>query len=230
MLSNLGEGLLRGGQTMLQPIPEMDFSSPQSGFLNPEKMYAVDPTKLQEPWSQVSAQPTERGLLAQQSQSAEQQTSPDNTNITMNPKSSDIGGMKMSPMGLKTLTISEGVKFKPYRDSQKHWTIGVGHLMTKDDPHRAYSPDEVNNLLQQDLGRFEKTVNESVKVPLKQNEFDSLVHFAYNVGEGAFKKSSLLKTLNAGDRIGAAAKFMDWVKQPELRGRRLLEQKIFLGQ
>ncbi|TCB80102.1 hypothetical protein E0H89_00230 [Acinetobacter sp. ANC 3781] len=63
-----------------------------------------------------------------------------------------------------------------------------------------------------DLKRFEKTVNDLVKVPLTQNQFDSLVSLTYNIGTATFEKSTLLKKLNAGDYQGAAEQFTVWNK------------------
>jgi lysozyme len=55
-------------------------------------------------------------------------------------------------------------------------------------------------------------VRKYVTVPLSQGEFDALVDFAYNLGEGNFRSSTLLAKLNAGDRAGAAAEFSRWYK------------------
>jgi lysozyme len=49
-------------------------------------------------------------------------------------------------------------------------------------------------------------------VPLTQNQFDALVSLVFNIGGGAFRKSTLLKKLNAGDIQGAADQFLVWNK------------------
>jgi lysozyme len=74
----------------------------------------------------------------------------------------------------------------------------------------------------------ETTVNNLVKVPLTQNQFDALVSFVFNIGGGAFSKSTLLRKLNEKDYAGAADQFLVWVKQPELTGRRKNERAQFL--
>jgi LysM repeat protein/GH24 family phage-related lysozyme (muramidase) len=51
---------------------------------------------------------------------------------------------------------------------------------------------------------FEKVVSDAVKVPLTQNQFDALVSFAYNIGEGAFRDSTVLRRINTGDLAGGA--------------------------
>jgi lysozyme len=64
--------------------------------------------------------------------------------------------------------------------------------------------------LENELSKFEAAVNRLVTVELNQHEFDALVSFAYNCGEGALARSSILKCLNAGDREGAARGFALW--------------------
>lgn len=51
---------------------------------------------------------------------------------------------------------------------------------------------------------FEQVVADNVRVPLTQNQFDALVSFAYNIGEGAFRDSTALRKINAGDYAGGA--------------------------
>ena len=89
-------------------------------------------------------------------------------------------------------------------------------------------------LLRQDLKKFEGYVNSYVKVELTQNMYDSLVSFTYNCGGGALKSSTLLKLLNKGDYNGAAGQFEKWTKGggkvlPGLVKRRKEEKELFLS-
>lgn len=86
--------------------------------------------------------------------------------------------------------------------------------------------------MQNDLKRFEQTVNDAVTVLIDQNQFDALVSLAYNIGSGAFAKSTLLKKLNAGDYKGAADQFDVWVnaggkRMQGLVNRRAREEAVF---
>ncbi len=96
------------------------------------------------------------------------------------------------------------------------WTIGYGHTAAAGPPVPAagmtITAGEADAILARDLSRFEAAVARLVTVPLSQGEFDALVSFAFNVGEGALGRSTLLKKLNAGDRAGAAAEFGRWNK------------------
>ena len=77
-------------------------------------------------------------------------------------------------------------------------------------------------------------MNGAVNIPLNQNQFDALVSLAYNIGTGAFNKSTLVKKLNAGDILGAADQFDVWVNAGGKRmqgrvNRRAKEKALFLS-
>ena len=124
--------------------------------------------------------------------------------------------MKTSAAGRKLIEQREGVVLTAYRDSAGVLTIGVGHTSAAGSPTvtpgMTITAAEASEILYRDLAVFETAVNSLVKVPLNQNEFDALVSFAFNVGAGALKTSTLLKRLNAGDRKAAADQFLVWNK------------------
>jgi lysozyme len=64
-----------------------------------------------------------------------------------------------------------------------------------------------------DGAKFEGAIKRCVKVPLHQHEYDAYVSLAYNIGEGAFCGSTLVRKLNAGDYAGACAEISRWDKQ-----------------
>ncbi|MBI1929684.1 lysozyme [Candidatus Poribacteria bacterium] len=131
----------------------------------------------------------------------------------------------MSEKGKKLLAEWEGVKLQVYKDVAGLPTIGVGHLLTRDEltsgkiwirggPIKyanGLTKEQVMDLLGQDLEEFEKVVNNSVKVELKQNQFDALVSFTFNVGANAFKNSTLLKVLNQGQYEEVPNQLRRWV-------------------
>jgi lysozyme len=120
--------------------------------------------------------------------------------------------MKISENAKKLLAKWEGFDCNVYKDVKGLPTIGVGHLLTADELssgnislngqpvvyRNGISEQQVYDLLDQDLDRFERAVNQFVTVTLDQNQFDALVSFAFNVGIGSLKDSTLLKRLNAG--------------------------------
>ena len=69
---------------------------------------------------------------------------------------------------------------------------------------------------------------------MNQNQFDALVSLAYNIGTGAFNKSTLVKKLNAGDIRGAADQFDVWInaggkRMQGLVNRRAREKALYLA-
>jgi GH24 family phage-related lysozyme (muramidase) len=151
---------------------------------------------------------------------------------------SQSGLMTVSPAGRKAIRQHEGEVLTAYLDSVGVLTIGVGHTsaagpptVTKGMTITAAQSDEI---LSRDLKTFEKGVRAAVKVKLSQNEFDALVSLAFNIGVGAFSKSTLVRKLNAGDRAGAAEQFLVWNKAggrvlKGLSNRRADERKLFLN-
>lgn len=139
--------------------------------------------------------------------------------------------MKMSTEGLIALIGHEGIVLSRYLDSVKVWTIGVGHTkaaggLNPETFTGALTMKQALDLLRKDIVKYESAVNEVVKVPLAQHEFDALVSFHYNTG--AISRATLTKTLNAGNRKLAAEQFMNWVKPQSIYGRRKAEMGLFL--
>jgi lysozyme len=127
-----------------------------------------------------------------------------------------MSNMTTSAAGRATIATREGNKLTAYRDSVNILTIGVGHTSVAGPPKvvegMKITRAESDEILSRDLKDVEKTINRLVKVELTQNEFDALVSLVFNIGGGAFGKSTLLKKLNAGDHKGAADAFLSWDK------------------
>lgn len=100
----------------------------------------------------------------------------------------------------------ESCRLTAYQDAAGVWTIGYGHTGSVYTGMQI-SQEQAEDLLKEDLKRFEAAVNRYVTGALTQGRFDALVSFSFNVGEGALKKSTLLKKMNAGDMDGAAREF-----------------------
>lgn len=117
--------------------------------------------------------------------------------------------------GLKLIKQWEGFREKAYKDGGGVWTIGYGHTSAAGAPTVSYgmriTEDEAERILRKDIDSVEAAVERLVKVPLNDNQFATLVSFVYNVGEGAFAKSTLLKKLNAKDYNSVPKELMKWV-------------------
>lgn len=131
----------------------------------------------------------------------------------------------------------EGKYLEAYVCPAGVWTIGYGHTgMVDGAPIAAgmkITEEKAEELLHLDMEKFERAVTRLVQVSYNQNQFDALVSFAFNCGEGALQKSTLLRKLNAGDYLGAAGEFARWNKGggkvlPGLTKRRAAEKELFL--
>jgi len=123
--------------------------------------------------------------------------------------------MLISSKGLEKLKEFEGFKRDAYRDVVGIWTIGYGNTVyTNGEPVKEgdrITKKEAERLMVAVLDGFEQAINDLVTVPLTQPAFDALCSFVYNVGVNAFKKSTMLRKLNAGDYSGAHAEFGRWI-------------------
>ena len=135
--------------------------------------------------------------------------------------------MKTSEKGLELLTLREGFRTFAYRDTKGIYTIGVGHTGPEVHEGLVWTVDQVHTALQADVQSAEKAINDGVTVPLTVNQFDALVSFTFNVGVGAFKRSTLLKVLNQGNYTEAAKQFDRWHIPVEITSRRNSERDQF---
>ena len=140
--------------------------------------------------------------------------------------------MAIAKSTLDFITKEEGARNKAYKDSKGLWTIGVGHLIKADEQNlinATLTDAQVEDLLRNDLKWCSEAVESSVKVPLQQHQFDALYSLCFNIGGTAFKNSTVVKRINAGDMNGAAAAIEMWNKPAVLINRRKREKALFLG-
>jgi len=149
--------------------------------------------------------------------------------------------MVTNQAGLDLIKSFEGWRAKAYPDPATGgapWTIGYGHTTAAGPPTVSrgltITQDEGEAILERDLLAVERTVAGLVKVKLTDNQFAALVSFTFNLGGGNFRKSTLLKKVNAGDFAGAAKEFGKWNKadgkvMAGLTRRRAAEASLFLA-
>ena len=159
--------------------------------------------------------------------------------------------MKTSPEAIKVIKHHEGVRVKPYRCPALLWTVGVGHVIDQshikvpyekrrslpipDGWNRVLVMDEVDAILAQDLGKFERGVARLCPAAVGvQSHFDALVSFSFNVGLGNLQRSSVRMRYNRGDLEGAADALLMWTKAagkvlPGLVKRRNDERAMLLS-
>ena len=141
--------------------------------------------------------------------------------------------MNISQEGIALIKKFEGCELKAYRGPANVLTIGYGITknVTED---MEITQEEADKMLNEEITEYEEYVNNMVKVPLEQNQFDSLCAWVFNLGPTNLEKSTLLKFLNAGDYHLIPSQIKRWNKAggETLKGlirRREAESLLFEG-
>lgn len=132
----------------------------------------------------------------------------------------------------------EGCKLTAYRDIAGIWTIGYGTtaaagLGIAPEKGMTITQERADDLLRQGVEKFATAVDAMITAKINANEFGACVSLAYNIGNNAFSKSTVLRELNAGRKDKAAAAFRMWNKAggkvvQGLVNRRNAEAALFL--
>lgn len=152
----------------------------------------------------------------------------------MNKKRLSVTALAVSASVLVGIAGYEGYRGEAYKDAVNIPTIGFGEtkgvkMGQKTTPERA---------LVQLLASTETHaggIRQCIEVPLYQHEFDAYVSLAYNIGTGAFCRSTIVKRLNTGDYAGACEAIRMWDKAggrtlPGLTKRREGEYRMCVGE
>ena len=140
--------------------------------------------------------------------------------------------LTISEKGLNLIKEFEGCKLKAYKCPAGVWTIAYGHVRGVTEG-MTISQSIADKLLKEDVAPLEKALN-ALKINFRQGQFDALVSFMFNRGEGAFGRSTLKKKIFAGARDEEiAAEFGKWNKAggkvlAGLTKRREAEAKLWM--
>lgn len=141
--------------------------------------------------------------------------------------------MKTSKEGIELIKRFE--KFVPltYRCPAGVLTIGYGHTGEDVKDGMIITESEAEDFLKEDISEAEDVVSRYVKRTITQNQFDALVSFIFNLGEGNFKKSTLLRKVNRDPNDKSIGdEFSKWVfaggrRLIGLVNRRLAECRLY---
>src|SRR5215813_2296560 len=110
-----------------------------------------------------------------------------------------LGNCRSSPAAVGIIKHFEGYSPITYIDAAGYPTIGFGHLIKPGEKiEEPLLGEAAESLLLQDIKPKAAAVNARVSVPLFQEQFDAVVSWTYNLGEGALKSSTMLKKINDG--------------------------------
>lgn len=142
--------------------------------------------------------------------------------------------MQLDTAGWNLIKSFEDCRLTAYQDSGGVWSIGWGHTGPGVVEGLTWTQKMADDMLTQDVQGAVDEVNRCVTVPLTQDEFDAMVDFTYNVGDGAFENSTMLRLLNGGEYDLAADQFERWdhvhgVAISGLLRRRIADRDEFEG-
>lgn len=131
----------------------------------------------------------------------------------------------------------EGFRPQSYQDSVGVWTIGYGTTRINGQPVKAgmtITEDQALQLVQQEVNKLWSQIESILKVNLNDNQMNALIDFAYNLGFGSLKNSTLMRLVNESKFEEAANQFPRWVYAggkvlPGLVKRREAERQLFLS-
>ena len=141
--------------------------------------------------------------------------------------------MKLDNRGYMMICEFEGFSAKPYLCPAKLATIGYGNTFYRDGKKVTMVDKEITKAEAFDMfkdiaDKFAKKVSACVKTPINQNQFNSLVSFAYNVGVANFMNSTLLKRVNANHNDpDIRTQFLRWDKVGTKKLSGLTKRRIY---
>jgi|TARA_B110000263_G_C15114460_1_gene421351 lysozyme len=119
--------------------------------------------------------------------------------------------MKISDKGINLIKEFEGLELISYLCPAKVWTIGYGHTKGVQEG-MEWTEEQAEESLKEEVISYCRYVEELVKVPLNQNQFDALTSWTYNLGPTNLKSSTMLKVLNDGNYDEVPEQIKKWNK------------------
>lgn len=120
--------------------------------------------------------------------------------------------LALSEAGKQWLKDVEQLRLTPYNDQTGQditsWvegaTIGYGYLIPEEEWHyykEGIDVAEADRLFEEELIKYENSVNSAIEADLEQHEFDAAVMLAYNIGVYAFAPSSAVEIINDASSV-----------------------------
>tara|TARA_R110001583_G_scaffold7810_1_gene38253 strand:+ start:2641 stop:3084 length:444 start_codon:yes stop_codon:yes gene_type:complete len=119
--------------------------------------------------------------------------------------------MKISLEGLGLIKKFEGCELEAYKCAAGVWTIGYGSTKGVEEGD-SLTQEDADKLLRHEMDEYEGYIKDMVKIDLKQNEFDSLVSWVFNLGPANLKASTMLKVINDNKLEEVPSQMKRWNK------------------
>lgn len=131
-----------------------------------------------------------------------------------------VAARELNEASLNHIKESEGWRECAYKDIVGKWTIGYGHLLVPGNElcrpvpttQCCITKEKGLEVLKSDISTAANAIDRIVTVPLTDNQFGALTSWAYNVGSGNARASTLVKLLNGGDYNAVCGELKKWNK------------------
>lgn len=119
-------------------------------------------------------------------------------------------GIRTNQAGLELIGNAESCRRDPYMCPARVLTVGIGS--TGKVENRRYRDEEIAEMWITDIKTAEECVNKYANGrAMTDNQFSSVTSFAFNVGCGALKKSTLARYANRNQWPQMCGEFSKWV-------------------
>ena len=141
--------------------------------------------------------------------------------------------MQFTMQGFKLIKEFEGCSLVAYQDQRGMWTVGYGATGPGIVSGTQWTQDQADARLVKDIQSMSEYVSRYLKVVPNDNQYTAMVCFAYNVGPGNFRDSTLCALFNASKFQECADELLKWdhvagsISAGLLR-RREAERSLFL--
>jgi lysozyme len=142
---------------------------------------------------------------------------------------------QINSAGLALIKEFEGLRLDSYICAGGVETVGWGHTGPDVKHPMKITLQQAEGFLKADLAKFEAGVERLIgDADVNDNMYSACVSLAYNIGLAAFERSTVLKRIRLGNKMGAANAFLMWNRAggrvlPGLMRRREAERKLFLS-
>lgn len=140
--------------------------------------------------------------------------------------------MNISERGLNLIKSFEGCRLSSYKCPSNKWTIGYGHTQGVCEG-MVITQEQADKFLFEDVQRFVNAVNQyQSRFNFNQNEYDALVSFTYNCGEGSLQ--AVMSCCNTKQEIAEECKLYNRSSTGQILNglvrRREEEYKLFMSE
>lgn len=119
--------------------------------------------------------------------------------------------MFISDAGIELIRKLEGLVLRLYKCQAGYKTIGYGHKLAQGEHYESITLGEADNLLEKDLYRICTGINRLTNVQLLQNQYDAIASFVFNLGLGAYQRSTLRSKINREEHDLVPNEIRRWI-------------------